>query len=58
MRPMLHRIAAAVFWITLAVYLLIWLPVSYVGVKVTYTAAPILLVSGLAAWLLRPGGRG
>lgn len=56
MRARLSAIARAVFLITLAVYLLFWLTVSYVGVKVTYVAGPILLVSGLATYLLGPGG--
>lgn len=39
---------------TLAVYILIWLTVSYVGVYVTYVAAPMLVISGLIAWFTSP----
>lgn len=54
MKNWIHRKSKVIFLITLAVYLLIWLTVSYVGVYVTYIAGPILLVSGVLSWLTMP----
>jgi hypothetical protein len=54
MKNWIHRKAKVIFWITLAVYLLIWLTVSYVGVYVTYIAGPILIISGVLSWLTMP----
>ena len=51
MRRWIHDKASVIFWITLAIYILIWLTVSYVGVYVTYVAGPVLLISGALAWL-------
>lgn len=51
MKKWIHEKSSVVFWITLAVYILIWLTVSYVGVYVTYVAAPLLVISGILAWL-------
>ena len=51
MKKWIHEKSSVVFWITLAVYILIWLTVSYVGVYVTYVAGPVLVVSGAIAWL-------
>ena len=50
MKLWLHNKASGIFWCTLAVYGLIWLTVSYVGVYVTYVAGPVLLVSGIISW--------
>ena len=36
------------------IYVLICFTVSYVGVYVTYIAGPILLVTGILAWLTKP----
>ena len=54
MRQWIHNKASVIFWITLAIYILIWLTVSYVGVYVTYVAGPVLVVSGAIAWLTSP----
>lgn len=47
MKNWIHHKAKIIFGFTLAIYLLIWLTVSYVGVYVTYVAGPILLISGV-----------
>lgn len=54
MKKWLHQKASAIFWITLAIYALIWMTVSYLGVYITYVAAPILLISGTTAWFTAP----
>ena len=51
MRQWIHNKASVIFWITLAIYILIWLTVSYVGVYVTYIAGPVLVISGAIVWL-------
>ena len=50
----LHQKSSAIFWITLVIYILIWATVSYVGVYVTYVAAPLLLISGLIMFFSKP----
>ena len=54
MKNWIHNKASVIFWITLSIYILIWLTVSYIGVYVTYVAGPVLLVSGSLAWLTSP----
>ena len=54
MKNWLHEKSTIVFSVTLVVYVLIWLTVSYVGVYVTYVAGPILLLSGVIMWLSNP----
>ena len=54
MKKWIYNKASVIFWITLAIYILIWLTVSYVGVYVTYIAGPVLVVSGAVAWLTSP----
>ncbi len=54
MKNWIYNKASVIFWITLAIYILIWLTVSYVGVYVTYIAGPVLVVSGAVAWLTSP----
>ena len=54
MRKWLYEKFSALFWFVLAIYLLIWCTVSYMGVKVTYVAGPILLISGIVMYLSRP----
>ena len=54
MKKWIYNKASVIFWITLAIYILIWLTVSYVGVYVTYVAGPVLVVSGAVAWLTSP----
>jgi len=43
----IHDFFQAVFVITLLIYIGIWITVSYIGVYVTYVAAPILFISGV-----------
>lgn len=38
----------------LALYILIWCTVSYMGVQVTYVIGPIVLISGLIAYFCSP----
>ena len=47
MKKWIYNKASVIFWITLAIYILIWLTVSYVGVYVTYVAGPVLVVAVL-----------
>ncbi|ELY6322473.1 hypothetical protein SNQ60_004348 [Cronobacter turicensis] len=54
MKNWIHHKAKIIFGFTLAIYLLIWLTVSYVGVYVTYVAGPILLISGVILWITMP----
>ena len=54
MKNWLHQKSSAIFWITLVIYILIWATVSYVGVYVTYVAAPLLLISGLIMFFSKP----
>jgi hypothetical protein len=54
MREWIYSKALATLWITLAVYILIWCTVSYMGVYVTYVAGPLLLLSGLVAYSAKP----
>ncbi|MGH1547427.1 hypothetical protein ACRBEH_17850 [Vibrio cholerae] len=54
MKQWLYEKSLTVFFITLAVYILIWCTVSYVGVYVTYVAGPILIVTGVIAYFCSP----
>lgn len=56
MKQWINKAASTIFLFTLAIYGLIWLTVSYVGVKVTYVAGPVLFLSGLTAWWSSAGG--
>uniref|UniRef100_UPI003F74307A hypothetical protein n=1 Tax=Aeromonas caviae TaxID=648 RepID=UPI003F74307A len=38
----------------LALYILIWCTVSYIGVQVTYVLGPIILMFGLIAYFTAP----
>lgn len=49
----MHRLFTFVFYITLALYLITLLTVSYVGVYLTYIALPLIVVSGLLMRLTR-----
>ena len=51
MKSKIHDFFQAIFFITLVIYIGIWLTVSYVGVYVTYFAGPILLISGIMMYL-------
>ena len=55
MKVWIYNKSVMVFWLTLAIYALIWLTVSYIGVYVTYVAGPVLAISGLLALLPSPG---
>ena len=54
MRNWLHEKSSVIFWVTLIVYILIWVTVSYIGVYVTYVAGPVLVLSGITMWLSSP----
>lgn len=54
MKKWIHQKSSIIFWVTLMVYILIWMTVSYVGVYVTYVAGPILVISGVIMWLSSP----
>lgn len=57
LRNWLYEKSMVVFWLTLAIYVLIWCTVSYIGVYVTYVAGPLLLISGLIAWFSSPSNK-
>jgi len=54
MRKWFHEKSQVLFFLTLFVYIGIWATVSYIGVYVTYVAAPVLIVSGAVMVLTRP----
>jgi hypothetical protein len=54
MKKWLHDRSQIVFFLTLFVYMVIWVTVSYIGVYVTYVAGPILFISGGLMYLTRP----
>lgn len=54
MKNWLYKTASTIFSITLLIYILIWCTVSYMGVKVTYVAGPILLFTGVIVMLTEP----
>ncbi len=54
MKNWLYEKSSVIFWFTLVVYIIIWATVSYIGVYVTYVAAPMLVISGIAMWLTAP----
>lgn len=54
MRESLFKFSLATFLLTLFVYALTLAYVSYVGVYLTYVAVPVIVVSGLLAYLTRP----
>lgn len=54
MKQWLHNKSSITFFVTLAIYCLIWATVSYVGVYVTYIAGPVLVLSGITMWLTAP----
>lgn len=58
MKVWIHNKLTVIFWVTLAIYALIWVTASYIGVYITYIAAPMLLMSGVLAWLTAPGDEG
>lgn len=50
----MYEKAAFVFWLTLALYLITLLTVSYVGVYLTYIAIPLIALSGLIMLIAKP----
>lgn len=54
MRDWIYEKSLIVFIVTLSIYILIWATVSYLGVYVTYVAGPILVISGILAWIAAP----
>ena len=50
----MFRVSSLIFWVTLALYVITLLSVSYVGVYLTYVAIPILVISGLLMVLSKP----
>lgn len=54
MRESLFKFSLATFLLTLFVYALTLAYVSYVGVYLTYVAVPVIVISGLIAYLTRP----
>lgn len=51
MKQRIHNFFSFIFWLTLIIYIGIWFTVSYIGVYVTYVAAPVLLISGIFAYI-------
>lgn len=54
MRESLFKFSIVTFLLTLFVYALTLAYVSYVGVYLTYVAVPMIVLSGLLAYLTRP----
>lgn len=54
MRQWLYEKSFALCCLSVAIYILIWCTVSYIGVYVTYVLGPIILVSGFLAYCLSP----
>ncbi len=50
----MHRVASFVFWMTLALFLLVLIFASYVGVYLTYVAIPVIVLSGLIMRFTKP----
>lgn len=54
MRQWLFKASLVLFLLTLGVYALTLTSVSYVGVKLTYVAVPVIVISGFISYLTRP----
>ncbi|SHH53660.1 hypothetical protein [Ferrimonas marina] len=54
MREWIHNWAERIFLVTLIGYGLLIYFLDYVGVKITYTAVPIIAVSLFVAYVTRP----
>lgn len=54
MKKWIYEKSLAVCLGALALYILIWCTVSYIGVQVTYVMGPIILISGLMAYFCSP----
>ena len=53
MRQWIHGKASVIFWFTAITYGITLAAASYVGVYLTYIAAPTLIISGCIAWWTR-----
>lgn len=54
MRQFLYKSSLVVSLLTLAIYALTLMTVSYVGVYLTYVAVPVIVVFGSIAYFLTP----
>ena len=54
MRESIFKASMVIFLLTLTIYLITLSTVSYVGVYLTYVAIPVIVISGLFAYLSRP----
>lgn len=54
MRKWIYEKSLAICLGALALYILIWCTVSYIGVQVTYVLGPIILFFGLTAYFFAP----
>ncbi len=52
MKNALYKISLTIFLLTLALYGITLATVTYVGVYLTYVAVPVVVISGLFAYLL------
>jgi len=50
----LYKKCEVIFILTLIIYLITISTVSYVGVYLTYVAAPVIVISGFIYYLTRP----
>ena len=50
----MHEKAAFVFWLTLILYIITLVFVTYVGVYLTYVTIPLIVISGLIMKLTEP----
>ena len=57
MKDWVHEKIAAVFWLTLCLYTAVPAVAAHYAEMATYAAGPVLLVSGVLAWLTSLGGR-
>lgn len=57
MKRWLHEKCSVIFFLTLVVYLITLFTVSYVGVYLTYVAAPVIVITGFIAYVTRPKAR-
>ncbi|KMY36069.1 hypothetical protein ACH48_12385 [Aeromonas caviae] len=54
MKKWIYEKSLAICLGALALYILIWCTVSYIGVQVTYVLGPIILMFGLIAYFTAP----
>jgi len=53
----MYEKASFIFWITLILYIITLVTVSYVGVYLTYIAIPIIVISGLIMKFFEPNSQ-